>query len=110
MDVIYEAIELANSYICAGIAIVFAWAVIDNRIKDGVLIKTGLILLSIGLFGVSMTLYEEHIYDKLQAIERSILLINIGCLVAIGGVALRFFVGKKPARRVTDWADLNSEA
>jgi len=65
------------------------------RINDGLIIKSGLILMAIGFFGAAGATYEDC--DMFRPCMISV----IGFFVVFGGVALR--ISSEKFKRITDW-------
>jgi hypothetical protein len=99
-------INFVNVSLCALMAGALAWAVLSHRVHDGVVIKVGLVLMSVG-FGA----LAYHLGDGLQArdgagIERAILSVNMGVLVALVGALARIRKQPDAIYRLSKWVDL----
>lgn len=83
------------------IAAVVLYAVLSPHIKDGVIIKVGLICISFG----SLTLAAAQLTEPGEVnATHALALINAGLLIALAGYVLRRR-RTGPQRRMSDWAD-----
>jgi hypothetical protein len=105
-------IDLFNSGVSLALALVFAWGIMSHRVRDGVVIKIGLICMSLGFlgaWGISMQTRSQANIDGLEAVHT---LIYIGLIVCVVGYMFRRrreskrTAGNSRARRVSDWVDL----
>lgn len=103
MAPIDTVIAAANAIACGVVSLAAAWAVIDPRVRDGVIIKLGLIALSIGTGAAAVLLGTG---GPPQLIGRAALLVNLGGTAIAAGWYLRTRTGKRRRRHVTDWASL----
>jgi len=69
--------------------------VLSSKINDGIIIKIGLMMMSIGFLGAAGASYEDC--DLLNPCITSI----VGFFIVFGGVALR--IGSEKFKRITDW-------
>lgn len=100
-----EIVLAFDTVAAAALATVCGWAVMSPRVHDGLVIKGGLILMSLGLALVSFALAEAD--GSVKPFVAAGTLTLAGMLVIVAGAALRMV--RKPVkrrRRVTDWADL----
>lgn len=72
--------------------------VLSERIKDGVIIKTGLICVSVGFIGAASVLCSGET-NLLPALH----MISIGVLIVIFGAFVRGIITKGQCRRIADW-------
>jgi hypothetical protein len=72
--------------------------ILSSRINDGVIIKSGLILVSIGFFGVASAIYED-----LHTINPFITSWIGFCIVTLGFLMR---VATNKSRRLTDWLNI----
>jgi hypothetical protein len=89
-----------NVFFLLIVAIAVAGMVLSHRIKDGVVVKFGLILISVGLMGAAGML-SDHRTDFLSALN----LIACGVAVCIAGAWLRGLLTRGKCRRLSDWVD-----
>lgn len=94
-----NALLALNILVCAFLACLCAAAVLSPRVKDGVVVKAGLILAALGFAGVGATLFSE---SPPIAVVRALGLLHVGLTVTICGWAWR----KRRHRRLSDWMDL----
>lgn len=93
---------------CVGMAAASGYLVMSKRIHDGVIIKVGLILLSLGFGGHAWLFYDGLYLADVIAIGRAQLFIHLGLAVSVLGVVYRAMPhnGGVRHRRLTDYADL----
>jgi hypothetical protein len=84
---------------CFTISAVVLYMIMSDRVKDGVVVKAGLILIAIGFFGGGCVIYDGH--DSLAI--RAILFIGTGVLICVGGVFYRGWLANEKRRRFSDW-------
>ncbi len=99
--------DLINALAALSMAIVTGWAVLSPRVRDGIVIKSGLICLSVGFLSAFL-IYEQHPRQHDRAIDAVHLLIYIGFLICVFGYWLRTRKGLN--RRLQDWVDLNKRS
>jgi len=91
---------------CIGLAVL----VMSPRIKDGVIIKFGLIAMTLGFFFRCAGIFDGLIYglDRMDVVylSRSNAVINGGLIVVVIGYLVRTKAGAKKQRRRTDWMDI----
>lgn len=102
MDGIMLAFDIFAS---TALAIVFGWAVMSPRVRDGIVIKFGLILMSLGLALLSYSLPDPAPVLRPMLFAGTLTL--AGMLVVVVGAVLRVVKPPRRLRRVTDWADLS---
>lgn len=98
-------IALVNALASGLIALTLVAAVLSARVHDGIVIKIGLIAMAIGFGSLALRMLDQSLYG----IERSLILINAGIAVVIIGYLWRKARRGHRLRRVTDWADLDTE-
>jgi dipeptide/tripeptide permease len=103
------SISLFNASCCMLLSFVSAWACLSHRVKDGPVIKLGLIFMSIGFFFLGMTLIDGHSNSDIQAVDRSLVFIHLGLVLAVIGVIMRIRRHGHKLRRVSDWVELDDE-
>lgn len=92
-----------NAIAYAVLALATAWAVLNPRINDGVVIKAGLIFMALGFSATAVALADGQTCSDLHVLGRAELLIHSGLLVVGLGFAWRIRDGRRRRRRVTDW-------
>lgn len=85
------------------IALAVAALILSKRIKDGIVIKAGLILVSLGFFGASNVVLDTP-HDLLPAMH----LIGVGAIVCMLGILIRGLITGGKCRRVADWIEQHS--
>lgn len=95
--------DLINAWASLALALLTGWAVMSRRVRDGVIIKAGLICLSVGFLCAGMVyLQTPNQHDR--RIDAVHLLMYIGLLICLAGYYLRTRRGLN--RRLGDWIDL----
>lgn len=90
------------------ISLVLVWAILSPRVRDGIVIKAGLICMAMGFGAVAAINLTDH--QSAHALARAQALISSGIAVVILGYLLRRVREGHPVRRETDWADLDEAA
>ena len=80
------------------LALLCAYAILSHKVQDGAIVKTGLIMFSLGSFGVAMS-------DTVQALSAAVSLVYGGIIVCVCGYLIRKRA-KGSQRRASDWAAL----
>jgi uncharacterized membrane protein len=102
-----DTVVLLNSLFCALLAALLGWAVLSRGTQDGLIIKVGLVLMSLGFLAVSCLLLQRQTMDAFQPILRAGVLIHAGLVVVVVGWALRVRTGHSKLRRYADWVNLH---
>lgn len=89
-----QLIALANAIGSASIAAVSAWAILSQRVRDGIVIKSGLILLAMGCGISAWHLIDGIGCDDLMALNRARLVTLCGMSVVGFGYWLRLRAGQ----------------
>lgn len=104
-----DALVLINALATLVIFTAVSWLVLSPAVRDGIVIKIGLVLVALSELGVAMLLVGDGWY-----LPRPLLLclagIHVGAAVVALGYLLRQVRTRHPVRRSTDWATLDIEA
>jgi hypothetical protein len=92
-------VTVLNTVVSAALALVLAWAVMTHRVRDGVIIKLGLICMSIGLGVTAAELVDGITCSDLLPLNRAGLLLYLGLWVVGVGYGLHLRAGRS-------WRDL----
>lgn len=84
-----ELITIFNATAAAGIALALSWAVLSHRVRDGVVIKLGLICMALGFGALSWHLVDGLGCMDLHAISRAHALVHLGLGVVLVGLLVR---------------------
>ena len=82
------------------------WAIMSTSVHDGVIIKFGLIFVSLGFLGAAFTGVHPNSLDVITAIH---IMISIGLLICVIGYVLRFRTQRsryQKRRRIADLGPL----
>lgn len=88
-----------NAWLSVAMFCLTLWAIVSPRVKDGIIIKFGLLFMLVGYLGCASTLVE-HVTPQL--IVSSWILVNIGLVVAMSGWLLHSLLQPGPRRRRAD--------
>ena len=90
-----DFIAILNGVISVAFSAVLVWGVLSPRVRDGVVVKFGMILMAIG-FALSAALLLDGIdHADLIPLNRSRLLSHVGAVVAVVGWAWRMYRGER---------------
>ena len=97
-----------NAAMYAVLSLAAAAAVLASQVRDGVVVKLGLIFLSLG-FGFKVVV----LFDGLQLVDAVLLtranaLVNVGALIVALGYVLRSRAAHRKQRRSSDWVHLDT--
>lgn len=90
-----------NLAACVLLSLAALGAALSPRVRDGVVIKVGLGLMSLGFLGVAAALAAANGFDWVVAI-RGLSMVNGGLLVVVAGIGLRW---RRTGRvhRIDEW-------
>ena len=100
-----ESLLKINAAASLALALLVALAVISPRVRDGIVVKAGLILLSLGAAGLGVTLSANGPMDLAL---RALGLQTVGLYVIVAGVLLRARSTGPRRRRASDWVALDT--
>lgn len=103
-------IALTNATACMVLSLAAGWACLSSRVRDGVVIKLGLIAMAIGFFVHAWIMFDGVDLADAVAMARAQFVINAGMLIVVLGWLVRTRGGRDRKRRTTDWADLDGAA
>jgi hypothetical protein len=96
VDAVITSFNAATSAALAGLTV---WAILSHRVKDGVVIKAGLMCLALGLAVTAWHLVDGIGCEDLLPLNRARALINVGLLISLAGYAREVRAGRT-------WRDL----
>lgn len=96
MDRLMSVINLAA---CGLLSAAALWAVLSPRVQDGIIIKLGLGMLSLGFAAVGLALAGDR---PLVAVERALAFVHLGLVVVAAGIGIRW---RRAGRvyRIDEW-------
>jgi hypothetical protein len=101
MDTLLHSFDASAN---ALLAVLCGWAVLSHRINEGLVIKTGLIWMSVGFMAAAWALGDGLTCDDMTTLGRSQALVHAGMLCVAAGLALRVRGGMLArSRRASDW-------
>lgn len=92
--------QLATVVLSIVLAVVLTWAVLTPRVRDGVVVKAGLICMAIAHATLAAHVSEMQ---PLHGLTHAMLLLSIGTTLVLFGVLVRLLHPRKPRRRSSDW-------
>lgn len=102
-----DLLQIVNATMCGGIGLVLVAAVLSPRVRDGVVIKTGLITMAAGFLSLAWVVAGVGgAQCEAPLLLRLLALVHTGVLVVVVGYVLRARKAH-PMRRATDWAELD---
>lgn len=97
-------LALINAASCGLIALALLGVILSNRVHDGIVIKVGLICISLGFGSIALRFWSYETHATMIGLARSLVLVNGGIAVVILGYLLRRVMAKKRHfRRAEDW-------
>lgn len=103
------ALVLFNAVIHVVISLGIGWAVMSHQVRDGIVVKIGLIMVSLG-FGFRLVTLLDGLLQSLDAalLIRTNAMINAGLLIAALGYVVRSRSARRKHRRLSDWVQLDT--
>lgn len=98
-----KLLGVLNVMACGALAAAAGWAIMSTRVRDGVVIKLGLIGVVVGFAALG---YSLAVYAPVFIIERCLATLHGGLLVVVAGWWMRGRRAPAPKRRKSDWMDL----
>jgi hypothetical protein len=97
-----QIIAMANAVFSGLIAAVSTWAILSHRVRDGVVIKTGLILMSIGCAVTAAYLFNGISCQDLLGLNRARLVTLLGMSV----IAFGYWLSLRSGKTLSDLVDM----
>jgi hypothetical protein len=95
-------LDLFNTFAAGMLATVSAWAVMSPRVRCGLIAHIGLVMISVGFFGVFLMGFETYIYAAAMAAAQAF--VHVGLVLCAIGYAQRTR-RRGQQRRVSDWVE-----
>lgn len=97
--------EAFNTIMSLVLALLASVAVLSARVRDGIIIKGGLICIALGFLGAALVSLEQ---SGAAALATAHALVHVGLLVIAVGYLWRTYRSRRSGtmRRVSDWVDL----
>lgn len=80
-----QALAQFNGITSFAIAAAVSWAILSEKVQDGIIIKIGLMFMAVGFFVTGWHLVDGIETQDLLALNRARALTNIGFLIALFG-------------------------
>lgn len=94
-------LDVANTTMSLILSLLSGWAILSSRVRDGIIIKTGLSCLSVGFLGIFFLYFEP---GGAQAFGAAYALVDVGLLICAVGYLLRIRNRHRGShRRASDW-------
>ena len=100
-------VELFNGAVHLAIGAALVWAVLSKRVRDGIVVKAGLILLALAFLGLGCQLIGGIEWGGAIYIARALVLQALGLLLLALGYWIRRRRAGNPLTRISDWVDLD---
>ena len=95
-------VQTFNALVSLVLCVASAWAIMSPRVNDGIVIKVGLICLSLGFMGIFFFHVSTPVGPHPLAVAQAI--VHMGMLICAVGYLLRRRRHQGPrCRRVSDW-------
>lgn len=107
-----DILAIVNACLCAGLCLLLGWLVMAPTVRDGVVIKLGLILASIGLLACALVLLQHDGTDW-RPLLTAWLIIHVGVLITVAGLVLlvmRDTTARTVMHVATGWPPLGGSA
>lgn len=98
-----SVLAVLNAFACLVLSAAASWAVLSPAVRDGVVVKAGLISVALGFLACAVLIVD----DRWWALNRALALVHGGGVTVLLGYATRVRGGRRKRRRVTDWAALD---
>lgn len=96
-----------NTFMSVLLASLAGWAIMSHRVRDGVIVKAGLICVALGFLGAALVSIDNGDHNSLAS---AYALVFVGLLICAVGYLLRSrrhrSRGISAQRRLSDWVDL----
>lgn len=105
-----DIIVIINFAFAAGLCIGVGAIIVAPQIHEGPIIKVGLILLCVGLFGVALQIPRLADHPDVRPLLHAFTLGNAGLSIAVGGLAWKVWhapEARQVVRRITGWTELD---
>lgn len=95
-----------NGLMCAVFVMLLLAAIVSPRVRDGVIIKVGMIFMSGGFLALAGHAFDMASPVRMLDLGRALLLTNTGAMVVCLGWLRRKRSAGHKVRRSSDWMDL----
>jgi hypothetical protein len=83
------------------------WAIMDPKVKDGIVIKIGLMFIALAFVGFFALGLEP---TRMEVLEAAQALLHLGLIVCLIGYVVRRRRHAQATRRASDWVDRRTSA
>jgi membrane-bound ClpP family serine protease len=91
---------MVDMIFCLILILAITILIMSESFKDGIIVKTGLILIALGYIGIVSQIYQGN-----MNLLKSVHCIGFGILVCIFGVFIRGYIRNDKQRRISDYLD-----
>lgn len=102
-----QIISNINAVFCAVLFAVIVAAILHPAIKDGIVIKAGLIVLATGFGSLAFRFFDGLAPGEVHGLLKTLFLIHIGACILFVGYVMRVSKAGHKMRRSTDLAELD---
>lgn len=99
----FEFISIINAVVCLSLFFLSLFAILHPAVNDGIVIKFGLILLTVGFGTLAYKLSGMCDLNDIQSLEKALLFVHVGAIILVIGYALRVIKAGHKMQRVSDW-------
>lgn len=96
-----------NGLLCAAFAALLVACVVNPSVREGCVVKVGLILMSAGFSALSVEALGLVLAGEMFSVDRALLLTNTGAAISVLGYVRRKHHPRHPARRSSDWLPID---
>lgn len=100
-------VEVFNGAVHLAIGVVLIAAVLSRKVKDGIVVKAGLICLALAFASVGCMLIDGIAWGGAIYLARALVLQSVGLLLLVAGYLIRRHRAGTPLTRISDWIDLD---
>lgn len=101
-----DPVTVINATVCFLLFIAAVFAILHPSVKDGVVIKVGLMFLAVGFGSLAFKLLGGIDSAELHGLLKTMLLVHIGAAISFCGYVLRVLKTGHKMQRVSDWTDI----
>ncbi len=100
-------IEVFNGAVHLVLGLVLIGAVLSKKVKDGIVVKAGLIFLALAFAAAGCMLLNGIEWGGALYLARALVLQSVGLLLLVLGYWIRRRRAGTPLTRISDWVDLD---
>lgn len=105
----FEFISIINAVVCLALFCLSLFAILHPDVNDGIVIKCGLIFLTVGFGTLAYKLSGMCDLNDIQSLEKALLFVHVGAIILVIGYALRVMRSGHKLQRISDWLGPRSQ-